>query len=76
MEEWAQYDCPNEIRDTFKDKTNSYGINWDNFPKPVSILLKILEYLLFRRKSVPVNGCILVLLSVYFQIAVPNTFVL
>lgn len=76
MEEWAQYDCPNEIRDTFKQKTNSYGINWDNFPKPVSILLKILEHLLFRRKSVPENGCILVLLSVYFQTAVLNASLL
>lgn len=76
MEEWAQYDCPTEIRDTFKQKTNSYGINWDNFPKPVSILLKILEHLLFRRKSVPENACILAFLSVYFQTAVPNTFVL
>lgn len=76
MEEWAQYDCPNEIRDTFKQKTNSYGINWDNFPKPVSILLEILEHLLFRRKSVPESGCILVLLSVYFQTAVPNASLL
>ncbi|KAM4896437.1 cilia- and flagella-associated protein 46 [Sylvia borin] len=38
VEEWAQYDCPNEIRDTFKHKTNSYGINWDNFPKPTCTL--------------------------------------
>ncbi|XP_066179467.1 cilia- and flagella-associated protein 46 [Sylvia atricapilla] len=38
VEEWAQYDCPNEIRDTFKQKTNSYGINWDNFPKPTCTL--------------------------------------
>ena len=50
VEEWAHYDCPNEIRDTFKQKTNSYGINWDNFPKPVSIILKILEHSLFRKK--------------------------
>lgn len=45
VEEWAYYDCPNEVRDTLKQKTNSYGINWDNFSKPVSILLKILECL-------------------------------
>ncbi|XP_014746146.1 PREDICTED: cilia- and flagella-associated protein 46 [Sturnus vulgaris] len=38
VEEWAQYDCPNKIRDTFKQKTNSYGINWDNFPKPTYTL--------------------------------------
>ncbi|XP_065528583.1 cilia- and flagella-associated protein 46 [Lathamus discolor] len=38
VEEWAYYDCPNEIRDTFKQKTNSYGINWDNFPKPTCTL--------------------------------------
>ncbi|XP_062352270.1 cilia- and flagella-associated protein 46 [Cinclus cinclus] len=38
VEEWAQYDCPNKIRDTFKQKTNSYGINWDNFPKPTCTL--------------------------------------
>ncbi|KAF2976165.1 hypothetical protein EK904_014695 [Melospiza melodia maxima] len=38
VEEWAQYDCPNEIRDTFKQKTNSYGIHWDNFPKPTCTL--------------------------------------
>ncbi|XP_068876435.1 cilia- and flagella-associated protein 46 [Aphelocoma coerulescens] len=38
VEEWAQYDCPNEIRDTFKQKTNIYGINWDNFPKPTCTL--------------------------------------
>ncbi|XP_009464689.1 PREDICTED: tetratricopeptide repeat protein 40 [Nipponia nippon] len=38
VEEWAHYDCPNEIRDTFKQKTNSYGINWDNFPKPTCTL--------------------------------------
>lgn len=44
VEEWAHYDCPSEIRDAFKQNTNSYGINWDNFPKPVSILLKILEH--------------------------------
>lgn len=76
MEEWAQYDCPNEIRDTFKQNTNGYGIHWDNFPKPVSILLKNLEHLLFRSESVPENGFILVFLSVYFQTVVPNTFVL
>ncbi|KAL2302670.1 hypothetical protein Nmel_010113 [Mimus melanotis] len=38
VEEWAQYDCPNKIRDTFKQKTNRYGINWDNFPKPTCTL--------------------------------------
>ncbi|XP_075360371.1 cilia- and flagella-associated protein 46 isoform X8 [Mycteria americana] len=38
VEEWAHYDCPNEIRDTFKQKTNIYGINWDNFPKPTCTL--------------------------------------
>ncbi|XP_032922061.1 cilia- and flagella-associated protein 46 isoform X2 [Catharus ustulatus] len=38
VEEWAQYDCPTEIRDTFKQKTNSHGINWDNFPKPTCTL--------------------------------------
>ncbi|XP_064320516.1 cilia- and flagella-associated protein 46 isoform X4 [Phalacrocorax carbo] len=38
VEEWAHYDCPSEIRDTFKQKTNSYGINWDNFPKPTRTL--------------------------------------
>ncbi|KAM9610766.1 cilia- and flagella-associated protein 46 isoform 2-T2 [Morphnus guianensis] len=38
VEEWAYYDCPNEIRDTFKQKTNSCGINWDNFPKPTCTL--------------------------------------
>ncbi|XP_023786136.1 cilia- and flagella-associated protein 46 isoform X2 [Cyanistes caeruleus] len=38
VEEWAQYDCPNEIRDTFKQKANCYGINWDNFPKPTCTL--------------------------------------
>ncbi|RMB92507.1 hypothetical protein DUI87_31057 [Hirundo rustica rustica] len=45
VEEWAQYDCPNEIRDTFKQKTNSYGINWDNFPKPLAevIASEVLE---------------------------------
>lgn len=74
VEEWAQYDCPNEIRDTFKQKANIYGINWDNFPKPVSILLKVLEHVLFGRKSR--NGCILVFLSVYVRTAVPNAFVL
>ncbi|XP_008935152.1 PREDICTED: tetratricopeptide repeat protein 40, partial [Merops nubicus] len=37
-EEWAHYHCPNEIRDTFKQKTNIYGINWDNFPKPTCTL--------------------------------------
>ncbi|XP_010138787.1 PREDICTED: tetratricopeptide repeat protein 40, partial [Buceros rhinoceros silvestris] len=38
VEEWAHYDCPNEVRDAFKQKTNSYGINWDNFPKPTRTL--------------------------------------
>nr|XP_031361174.1 cilia- and flagella-associated protein 46 [Lonchura striata domestica] len=38
VEEWAQYDCPNEIRYTFKQKRNSYGIHWDNFPKPTCTL--------------------------------------
>ncbi|XP_037997464.1 cilia- and flagella-associated protein 46 [Motacilla alba alba] len=38
VEEWAQYDCPSEIRDTFKQNTNSYGIHWDNFPKPTCTL--------------------------------------
>ncbi|XP_032857192.2 cilia- and flagella-associated protein 46 [Tyto alba] len=38
VEEWAHYDCPNEIRDTFKQKTSSYGINCDNFPKPTCTL--------------------------------------
>ncbi|KAJ7427187.1 cilia- and flagella-associated protein 46 isoform X8 [Willisornis vidua] len=36
VEEWAQYDCPNEVRDAFKQNTNSYGINWNNFPKPLA----------------------------------------
>ncbi|XP_066410721.1 cilia- and flagella-associated protein 46 [Molothrus aeneus] len=38
VEEWAQYACSNEIRDTFKQKTNGYGIHWDNFPKPTCTL--------------------------------------
>ncbi|KAM9282040.1 cilia- and flagella-associated protein 46 [Cariama cristata] len=38
VEEWAYYDCPNEIRETFKQKANSYGINWDNFPRPTCTL--------------------------------------
>ncbi|XP_071420476.1 cilia- and flagella-associated protein 46 isoform X2 [Pithys albifrons albifrons] len=38
VEEWAQYDCPNEVRDAFKQNTNSYGINWNNFPKPTCTL--------------------------------------
>ncbi|XP_074015315.1 cilia- and flagella-associated protein 46 [Numenius arquata] len=38
VEEWAHYDCPNEIRDTFKQKANSYGINWHNFPNPTCTL--------------------------------------
>ncbi|XP_057264648.1 cilia- and flagella-associated protein 46 [Pezoporus wallicus] len=38
VEEWAYYDCPNEIRDIFKQKTNCYGINWHNFPKPTCTL--------------------------------------
>ncbi|XP_027758626.1 cilia- and flagella-associated protein 46 [Empidonax traillii] len=38
VEEWALYDCPSEIRDAFKENTNSYGINWDNFPKPTCTL--------------------------------------
>ncbi|XP_075613670.1 cilia- and flagella-associated protein 46 isoform X5 [Balearica regulorum gibbericeps] len=38
VEEWAHYNCPSEIRDTFKQKTSSYGINWDNFPKPTCTL--------------------------------------
>ncbi|XP_064922681.1 cilia- and flagella-associated protein 46 isoform X3 [Columba livia] len=38
VEEWARYDCPSTIRDAFKQKTNSYGINWDNFPKPTCTL--------------------------------------
>ncbi|OWK51861.1 Cilia- and flagella-associated protein 46 [Lonchura striata] len=45
VEEWAQYDCPNEIRYTFKQKRNSYGIHWDNFPKPLAevIASEVLE---------------------------------
>ncbi|XP_056351637.1 cilia- and flagella-associated protein 46 [Oenanthe melanoleuca] len=38
VEEWAQYNCPINIRDIFKQKSNSYGINWDNFPKPTCTL--------------------------------------
>eukprot|EP00075_Anas_platyrhynchos_P026650 XP_027315903.1 cilia- and flagella-associated protein 46 isoform X2 [Anas platyrhynchos] len=38
VEEWAHYDCPNEVRNTFKQKTNSYGINWNNFTKPTCTL--------------------------------------
>ncbi|XP_062436353.1 cilia- and flagella-associated protein 46 [Rhea pennata] len=38
VEEWASYDCPKEIRDAFKQKTNSYGINENNFPKPTCTL--------------------------------------
>ncbi|KAM6416110.1 cilia- and flagella-associated protein 46 [Rhynochetos jubatus] len=38
VEEWAEYDCPREIRDTFKHETNSHGINRDNFPKPTCTL--------------------------------------
>ncbi|XP_027548081.1 cilia- and flagella-associated protein 46 isoform X5 [Neopelma chrysocephalum] len=37
-EEWALYECPKEIRDAFKQNTNIYGINWDNFPKPTCTL--------------------------------------
>ncbi|PKU43211.1 tetratricopeptide repeat protein hypothetical protein [Limosa lapponica baueri] len=36
VEEWAHYDCPKEIRDTFRQKANSYGINWHNFPNPLA----------------------------------------
>ncbi|XP_067156500.1 cilia- and flagella-associated protein 46 [Apteryx mantelli] len=38
VEEWASYECPNEIREAFKQKTNSYGINEDNFQKPTCTL--------------------------------------
>ncbi|XP_010226733.1 PREDICTED: tetratricopeptide repeat protein 40-like, partial [Tinamus guttatus] len=38
VEEWASYDCPSEIREAFKQKTNSYGINEENFPKPTCTL--------------------------------------
>nr|XP_009668849.1 PREDICTED: tetratricopeptide repeat protein 40 [Struthio camelus australis] len=38
VEEWATYDCPDEIREAFKQKTNSYGINRDNFLKPTRTL--------------------------------------
>ncbi|XP_063261098.1 cilia- and flagella-associated protein 46 isoform X13 [Prinia subflava] len=60
VEEWAQYDCPNEIRDTFKQKTNSYGINWDNFPKPtctlyfMDLLSKELQKIFCPHLSLPI----------------------
>ncbi|XP_025892012.1 cilia- and flagella-associated protein 46 [Nothoprocta perdicaria] len=38
VEEWASYDCPSEIREAFKQKMNSYGINEENFPKPTCTL--------------------------------------
>ncbi|XP_017664651.1 PREDICTED: cilia- and flagella-associated protein 46 isoform X1 [Lepidothrix coronata] len=38
VEEWALYECPKEIRDAFKQNTNIYGINWENFPKPTCTL--------------------------------------
>ncbi|KAM8806051.1 cilia- and flagella-associated protein 46 [Eudromia elegans] len=38
VEEWASFDCPSEIREAFKQKTNSYGINEENFPKPTCTL--------------------------------------
>ncbi|XP_009995846.1 PREDICTED: tetratricopeptide repeat protein 40 [Chaetura pelagica] len=38
VEGWARYDCPSEIREAFKQPTNSHGINWNNFPKPTYTL--------------------------------------
>ncbi|KYO42269.1 cilia- and flagella-associated protein 46 isoform B [Alligator mississippiensis] len=34
VEEWATYDCPDEVRDAFKQEASSCGINQDNIRVP------------------------------------------
>ncbi|EMP42161.1 TPR repeat-containing protein C10orf93 [Chelonia mydas] len=35
VEEWASYDCPDEVRDAFKQETSCYVINRDNILVPI-----------------------------------------
>lgn len=42
VEEWASYDCPDEVRDAFKQETSCYVINRDNILVPVSKHFKII----------------------------------
>lgn len=37
-EEWAVYDCPDELRDAFKQDTSSQVINRSTIVKPVSLI--------------------------------------
>nr|XP_048713954.1 cilia- and flagella-associated protein 46 isoform X3 [Caretta caretta] len=38
VEEWASYDCPDEVRDAFKQETSCYVINRDNILVPTYTL--------------------------------------
>lgn len=42
VEEWAIYDCPEEIRDAFKQDPTSGALNRDNVAAPVCTIFKIL----------------------------------
>lgn len=41
VEEWASYDCPDEIRDSFKQDSSSFALSCRNILAPVGNIFKM-----------------------------------
>ncbi|XP_078499587.1 cilia- and flagella-associated protein 46 [Lissotriton helveticus] len=60
VEDWASYDCPDEVRDAFKTDTSCYSINRSNFAKPtynlyyMDLLVKELHSSSLTHLTIPV----------------------
>ncbi|XP_069467509.1 cilia- and flagella-associated protein 46 isoform X2 [Ambystoma mexicanum] len=60
VEEWAGYDCPDEVRDAFKTDTSCCAINRSNISKPtyslyyMDLLVKELQSISLAHLSIPV----------------------
>ncbi|XP_029465840.1 cilia- and flagella-associated protein 46 isoform X2 [Rhinatrema bivittatum] len=60
IEEWASYDCPDEVRDAFKSDTSCFSINRINILEPMyslyylDLLVKELQSISFTHLTLPV----------------------
>ncbi|XP_069095869.1 cilia- and flagella-associated protein 46 isoform X1 [Pleurodeles waltl] len=60
VEDWASYDCPDEVRDAFKTDTSCYSVNSSNFLKPtyslyyMDLLVKELHCSSLTHLTIPV----------------------
>ncbi|XP_075791336.1 cilia- and flagella-associated protein 46 isoform X2 [Pelodiscus sinensis] len=60
VEEWATYDCPDEVRDAFKQETSCYVINRDNILVPtytlyfMDLLAKELQKISCNHMTLPI----------------------